>query len=149
MTGDLALEPLPLENVDAEKIAPKSIVEQSNTEPLMTQAANPLPERWPDPQGFIPDPPKPTRPMATAQSLPIISHMKAYNGSDEDFTEQLSDYYYFRDDGRFGGWEAYLQRSEDFIRFCCHQHIVETLAARGGQLESRTVVRWPIDRYER
>ncbi len=108
-----------------------------------------FPSAWPDPQGFIPPSPKSTQPVAQAQSLPIISHMKAYNGSDEDFTEQLSDYYYFRDDARFGGWEAYLQRSEDFIRFCCHQHIVETLAARGGQLESRTVVRWPLNRYER
>lgn len=149
MTGNSSLEPLPLENVDAQKVGPKSIVEHPSAENVVTQTADPLPECWPDPQGFIPAAPKPTRPVATAQSLPIISHMKAYNGSDEDFTEQLSDYYYFRDDGRFGGWEAYLQRSEDFIRFCCHQHIVETLAARGGQLESRTVVRWPIDRYER
>ncbi len=108
-----------------------------------------LPVEWPDPHGFIPSPPQPVRPVANAQSLPIISHMRTYNGHDEDFTQQLSDYYYFRDDARFGGWEAYLQRSEDFIRFCCHSHIVETLAARGGQLQSRTVVRWPINRYER
>jgi len=108
-----------------------------------------LPTQWPDPQGFIPAPPKPLRPVASAQSEPIISHMRSYNGSDGDFTQALSDYYYFRDDGRFGGWEAYLQRSEDFIRFCCHQHMVETLAARGGELKSRTVVRWPLNRYER
>jgi len=108
-----------------------------------------LPPRWPDPQGFIPAPPKSSRPVASPQSEPIISHMRSYNGSDSDFTQALSDYYYFRDDGRFGGWEAYLQRSEDFIRFCCHQHVVETLAARGGELKSRTVVRWPLDRYER
>jgi hypothetical protein len=108
-----------------------------------------LPAAWPDPQGFIPPAPKVVRPVARAQSLPIISHMKAYNGNDEDFTQRLSEYFYFRDEARFGGWEAYLQRSEDFIRFCCHLHLMETLAARGGQLESRTVVRWPIDRYQR
>ena len=108
-----------------------------------------LPAAWPDPQGFIPPAPKVVRPVARAQSLPIISHMKAYNGNDEDFTQRLSEYFYFRDEARFGGWEAYLQRSEDFIRFCCHLHLIETLAARGGQLESRTVVRWPIDRYQR
>jgi hypothetical protein len=108
-----------------------------------------LPTQWPDPQGFIPAPPKSTRPVASIQSEPIITHMRSYNGSDGDFTQALSDYYYFRDDGRFGGWEAYLQRSEDFIRFCCHQHMVETLAARGGELKSRTVVRWPLNRYER
>jgi hypothetical protein len=135
-------EPLPMESIEAVKVGEHSYI-QSDIDTTS------LPTQWPDPQGFIPPSPKSTRPVAQAQSLPVISHMKAYNGNDEDFTEQLSDYYYFRDDARFGGWEAYLQRSEDFIRFCCHQHIVETLAARGGQLESRTVVRWPINRYER
>lgn len=119
------------------------VIENRESQPSL------LPVEWPDPQGFIPPPPNSVRPVANAQSLPIISHMRTYNGHDEDFTHQLSEYYYFRDDARFGGWEAYLQRSEDFIRFCCHAHIVETLAARGGQLKSRTVVRWPINRYER
>jgi hypothetical protein len=108
-----------------------------------------LPANWPDPEGFIPHPPRSTKPPLIAQYEPIISYMKAYNGSDEDFTESLEEYFYFRDDARFGGWQAYLQRSEDFIRFCCHRHVVETLAARGGQLESRLILRWPIDRYER
>ena len=75
--------------------------------------------------------------------------MRAYNGNDEDFTNALEAYFYFRDDARFGGWQAYLQRSEDFIRFCCHQHIVETLESRGGSLESRMILRWPVGRYER
>jgi hypothetical protein len=108
-----------------------------------------LPANWPDPEGFIPHPPRVNRPPLIAQYEPIISYMKAYNGSDEDFTESLEEYFYFRDDARFGGWQAYLQRSEDFIRFCCHRHVVETLAARGGQLESRLILRWPIGRYER
>jgi hypothetical protein len=108
-----------------------------------------LPVDWPDPQGFVPAEPQPTRPVMRPQSLPIISHMKAYNGHDEDFTERLSEYFYFRDDVRFGGPHAYLQRSEDFIRFCCHEHVVETLASRGGELESRLILNWPIDRYER
>ncbi len=123
--------------------------DSANASDVSPASAIELPPQWPDPQGFIPAPPKPLRPVASAQSEPIISHMRSYNGSDGDFTQALSDYYYFRDDGRFGGWEAYLQRSEDFIRFCCHQHMVETLAARGGELKSRTVVRWPLNRYER
>ncbi|MFN9602439.1 MAG: hypothetical protein ACK6A7_03225 [Planctomycetota bacterium] len=108
-----------------------------------------LPADWPDPEGFIPHAPRSQRPPLIAQYEPVISYMKAYNGSDEDFTESLEEYFYFRDDVRFGGWQAYLQRSEDFIRFCCHRHVVETLAARGGQLESRLILRWPIGRYER
>jgi hypothetical protein len=124
-------------------------IDSVNASEFPTPGAMELPPQWPDPQGFIPASPKSLRPIASAQSEPIISHMRSYNGSDGDFTQALSDYYYFRDDGRFGGWEAYLQRSEDFIRFCCHQHMVETLAARGGELKSRTVVRWPLNRYDR
>ena len=108
-----------------------------------------LPAEWPDPRGFIPDAPSPERPELLVQHEPIISHMRNFNGHDEDFTEQLADYFYFRDDARFGGWQAYLQRSEDFIRFCCHLHLVETLASRGGQDKSRLILRWPIDRYTR
>ncbi len=116
---------------------------------LDASSMEPLPEGWPDPSGFIPDAPAPNRPPMLAQTEPIIEHMRSFNGHDEDFTEQLADYFYFRDDARFGGWQAYLQRSEDFIRFCCHLHLVETLALRGGQDKSRLILRWPIDRYTR
>jgi hypothetical protein len=108
-----------------------------------------LPDDWPDPRGFIPDPPSSQPPEYRPQHAPIISHMRSFNGHDEDFTEQLADYFYFRDDARFGGWQAYLQRSEDFIRFCCYLHLTETLASRGGQEKSRMILRWPIDRYTR
>lgn len=108
-----------------------------------------MPADWPDPRGFVPARPSETRPPYIPQHEPIISHMKAYNGNDEDFTNALQEYFYFRDDARFGGWQSYLQRSEDFIRFCCHLHVVETLGSRGGQLESRLNLRWPTYRYER
>lgn len=109
----------------------------------------PLPPNWPDPRGFIPDPPAASPPVMSVQHEPIISHMRNFNGHDEDFTEQLAEYFYYRDDARFGGWQAYLQRSEDFIRFCCHLHVQETLVSRGGQDKSRLIFRWPIDRYSR
>lgn len=113
------------------------------------QGVAPLPPNWPDPRGFVPDPPSASRPEFVPQHEPIISHMRNFNGHDEDFTEQLAEYFYYRDDARFGGWQAYLQRSEDFIRFCCHLHLQETLISRGGQDKSRLIFRWPIDRYSR
>ncbi len=134
--------------------SPQSIVPSSAT--TVVEGAGPwsdstaeLPPDWPDPRGFIPDSPSPTRPEFVAQHEPIISHMRNFNGHDEDFTEQLANYFYYRDDARFGGWQAYLQRSEDFIRFCCHLHLAETLSSRGGQDKSRLIFRWPIDRYSR
>ena len=78
-----------------------------------------------------------------------MTHTRLFHGHDSEFTEQLANYYYFRDDARFGDWQGYLQRSDDFIRFCCHLHITEMLTARGGAGESRVVWRWPIRRYER
>ena len=108
-----------------------------------------LPPDWPDPGGFIPPPPSPERPQLIPQSEPVLSLTRLYHGDDADFTSRLANYYYFRDEARFGGWQAYLERSEDFIRFCCHLHVNDLLAARGGAGKSRVVWRWPIDRYER
>jgi hypothetical protein len=112
-------------------------------------AGAPLPADWPDPRGFVPPPPSPERPTPRPQHDPIITHTRIYHGQDAEFTQRLASYFYFRDDARFGGWQGYLQRPSDFIRFCCHLHVTETLAARGGAGESRVVWRWPIGRYER
>jgi hypothetical protein len=108
-----------------------------------------LPADWPDPKGFVPPPPRAHKPLLTPHRGPIISHTRVYNGHDGDVTQRLASYHYFRDDARFGGWQSYLQRPEDFARFCCHLHLTETLAARGGAGDSRVVWRWPINRYER
>ena len=104
---------------------------------------------WPDPRGFIPPPPCPDRPAPRPQYAPIMTHTRIYHGQDVKFTERLATYYYLRDDARFGGWPAYLERPGDFIRFCCYLHVTETLAARGGTGDARVLWRWPIRRYER
>lgn len=108
-----------------------------------------LPAEWPDPRGFIPPAPSMTRPEPLPQLEPVMTHTRVYHGSDADFTAKLEKYYYFRNDARFGGWQSYLQRSDDFTRFCCHLHITEMLAARGGVGKPRVVYRWPISRYDR
>ncbi|MEX2176031.1 MAG: hypothetical protein WD872_16840 [Pirellulaceae bacterium] len=107
-----------------------------------------LPADWPDPRGFVPPPPSPVRPAPREQHDPIITHTRIYHGQDAQVTELLENYYFFRDDARFGGWLGYLQRPDDYIRFCCHLHVSETLAARGGAGEGRVVWRWPIGRYD-
>lgn len=117
--------------------------------PLMPPPKPTLPQEWPDPRGFIPAPPSLTRPASLPQSEPVLTHTRVYHGSDADFTNKLEKYYYFRDDARFGGWQSYLQRSDDFARFCCHLHITEMLSARGGVGKPRVVYRWPISRYDR
>jgi hypothetical protein len=106
-----------------------------------------LPPDWPDPRGLVPPPPSCRRPGCFPTSEPVLRHTKMYSGTDPDFTASLSNYSTFRDDARFGGWSGYLQRSEDFIRFCCHKHIAEMLTARGGAGTTRVLWRWPDSRY--
>jgi hypothetical protein len=105
-----------------------------------------LPPDWPDPSGFAPPLPQATRPSAMLSREPVMRHTRTYSGNDTRVTTALENYYFFRDDARFGGWQSYLQRSDDYVRFCCHMHIAELLTARGGAGESRVVWRWPIDR---
>jgi hypothetical protein len=102
-----------------------------------------FPPDWPDPRGFIPPPPRTEPPPSILSDAPVLRHTRTYNGNDMEFTTALSSYYAFRDDARFGGWQSYLSRSDDFIRFCCHMHISEMLTARGGAGESRLTWRWP------
>jgi hypothetical protein len=101
-----------------------------------------MPANWPDERGFIPPPPSAERPACCPHNGPVMTHTRIYSGSDSEFTEALASYYHFRDDARFGGWQNYLQRSDDFIRFCCHMHISEMLSARGGAGETRVVWQW-------
>jgi hypothetical protein len=101
-----------------------------------------IPPDWPDPRGFIPSPPAPCRAPCHPTSGPVLRHTQSYNGNDSKFTEALASFYFFQDDARFGGWQNYLQRSDDFIGFCCRMHIWEMLSARGGAGETRVVWRW-------
>ncbi len=121
-------------------------VEPGEPVPL-ADAAPTLPPDWPDPRGFIPQAPRPEKPPLIPQHAPIMTHTRLYDGRSLEFTEKLANYFDFLDDGRFGGWQAYLVRSEDFMRFCCHLHITEMLASRGGAGKSRVLWRWPISRY--
>jgi hypothetical protein len=101
-----------------------------------------LPSDWPDARGFVPPPPLTRPPAACPSDSPVLRHTRTYNGHDSEFIDALENYYYFRNDARLGGWQGYLQRSDDFIRFCCHTHLWEMLAARGGAGETRVVWRW-------
>jgi hypothetical protein len=86
------------------------------------------------------------RPACLPHNGPVLTHTRIYRGNDPELTQPLKSYVYSRDDARFGGWEGYLQRSDDFVRFCCHMHISEMLSARGGSDETRVLWRWPESR---
>jgi len=101
------------------------------------------PADWPDARGFIPPLPGPGTPPCRPSNAAVLRHTAFYDGSDLELTKALADYHMFRDDARAEGWQAYLQRSDDFVRFCCHEHILQMLSVRGGSGETRVVWRWP------
>lgn len=100
-----------------------------------------LPENRPDPRGLIPPPPQETPPQLIPSNEPVLVHTRVFKGDDGDFTAALASYASQRNDARFGGWQTYLERSDDFIRFCCRMHIWEMLSARGGAGKSQVVWR--------
>lgn len=142
--ADQATYESPLDNMAV--VSPDSVT----TAPLgatgATGAKIPLPLDWPDARGFTPAGPSPVRPEARPHDGPVMSHTRIFRGTDVDFTSALASYVGFRDDARHGGWESYLDRSSDFIRFCCHLHLVEMLSARGGGGETRVVRSWSDNR---
>ncbi|NMC21241.1 MAG: hypothetical protein GYA33_12575 [Thermogutta sp.] len=100
-----------------------------------------VPDYWPDPRGLIPPPPQPTPPALVPSNEPVLVHTRVFKGDDGDFAAALQSYASQRNDARFGGWQTYLERSDDFIRFCCRLHIWEMLTARGGAGKSQVVWR--------
>lgn len=81
-------------------------------------------------------------PPCLPSRAPVLKHTRTYNGNDVDFTFALENYLAFKDDKRFPGCEVYLRRTDDFIRFCCHLHVVDMLSARGGAQQTRVVWKW-------
>ena len=74
-----------------------------------------------------------------------MSYTRIFDGSDPKLTARLRDYVELNGDLRSGGWQAYLQRSEDFIRFTSHVMIVEMLQMHGGEAKKRVV--WKVRKY--
>ncbi len=69
-----------------------------------------------------------------------MSYVRLYDGADEDVVAALRDERALSGDLRSGGWEAELNRSEDFIRFCCRRSIREMLELHGGLAEREYVL---------
>lgn len=70
---------------------------------------------------------------------PFMAYTRLFDGSDAALVANLRDYLEVSGDRRSGGWEAYLHRSEDFIRFTAHLMIVEMLTLHGGQAEHQMI----------
>lgn len=81
----------------------------------------------------------PQIPANNRELLPLYSYTRFFDGHDARVTARLRDYVELSGDLRSGGWESYLDRSDDFIRFACHVTIQEMLLLHGGESSRRTV----------
>lgn len=81
----------------------------------------------------------PAAPAPFDPRRPLMSYTRLFDGADADLVANLRDYVELSGDERSGGWEAYLHRSEDFIRFTSHLMIVEMLTLHGGEAKRRFV----------
>lgn len=72
---------------------------------------------------------------------PLMSYTRMYDGADPKVVARLRDYVELSGDLRSGGWQSYLYRSEDYIRFTAHSMIVEMLQVHGGESKKRVVLK--------
>jgi hypothetical protein len=85
--------------------------------------------------------PQPIQPWQLDPRLPLMSYTRIFDGADGDLVAALRDYVELNGDLRSGGWEEYLHRSEDFIRFCSYRVILEMLSLHGGEGKHRLILK--------
>jgi len=104
--------------------------------PIRDPNLAPLPPQ-PNPYNVV----QPIQPWQLDPRQPFMSYTRLFDGSDANLVAALRDYVELSGDLRSGGWEAYMHRSEDFIRFTSHLMIVEMLSLHGGEGKHRIVIK--------
>jgi len=97
------------------------------------------------PPGPQPNPynvPQPIQPWQVDPHLPIMAYTRLFDGADGDLVAALRDYVELGGDLRSGGWEAYLHRSDDFVRFTSYRMILEMLSLHGGEGKHRMIFKF-------
>jgi hypothetical protein len=105
--------------------------------PVRDPALAPCP---PQPNPF--NVPQPIQPWQSNPRLPLMSYTRIFDGADGDLCAALRDYVELNGDLRSGGWEAYLHRSDDFIRFTSYRMILEMLSLHGGEGKHRMILKF-------
>jgi hypothetical protein len=96
----------------------------------------------PQPQPNPFNSPQPIQPWQLDPRQPIMSYTRIFDGAEGELVAALRDYVELTGDLRSGGWEEYLHRSEDFIRFCSYRMIQEMLSLHGGEGKHRLILKF-------
>lgn len=86
--------------------------------------------------------PLPLTPPEFDPLKPFMSYTRLFDGSDADLVANLRDYLEVHADMRSGGWEGYLNRSDDFIRFASFMMVREMLTLHGGEGKRRLILKF-------
>jgi hypothetical protein len=86
--------------------------------------------------------PQPIQPWQADTHLPLMSYTRVFDGADADLVAALRDYVELNGDLRSGGWEGYLHRSDDFVRFTSYRMILEMLSLHGGEGKHRMIFKF-------
>lgn len=126
--------PMPLKTKGEQQsvIAPKPLTPSTNHTPQNNASYTKQSEEYCPPQDT-------TAAIAFDPRQPFMSYTRLFDGSDAALVANLRDYLEVSGDRRSGGWEAYLHRSEDFIRFTSHLMILEMLTLHGGQAKHQMI----------
>jgi hypothetical protein len=105
--------------------------------PIRDPALAPCPPQ-PNPFNVV----QPIQPWQSNPRLPLMSYTRVFDGADGDLVAALRDYVELNGDLRSGGWEGYLHRSDDFIRFTSYRMILEMLSLHGGEGKHRMIFKF-------
>jgi len=134
-----ALKPVPLSPIPANPELDQLPAEAEGPPkpPIRDPALAPCP---PQPNPF--NVPQPIQPWQSNPRLPLMSYSRIFDGADGDLVAALRDYVELNGDLRSGGWEGYLHRSDDFIRFTSYRMIQEMLSLHGGEGKHRMIFKF-------
>ncbi len=144
-SGDMLSEPFgpepsflpPLPGIGGPTAGPMPLDNGPSKLPVRNPCLAPLP---PQPNPFNAG--QPIQPWQLDPRLPLMSYTRVFDGADGDLVAALRDYVELNGDLRSGGWEEYLHRSEDFIRFASYRMILEMLSLHGGEGKHRLVLKF-------
>lgn len=127
--------PLPAPPAKQPMVAPKPTLPP----PTSSQPTETTPSYTKQLSTYCPPTSAPTHTTTLDPRQPFMSYTRLFDGSDAALVAHLRDYLEVSGDRRSGGWEAYLHRSEDFIRFTSHLMILEMLTLHGGQAQHQLI----------
>ncbi len=73
--------------------------------------------------------------------LPLMSHIRLFDAADSELQARLADYVELSGETRTGDLQAFMRRSDFFMKFTTHVMVSDMLAEHGGEARRRWVLK--------